>query len=116
MKLHFTLPAALAFALVAGLVQTSARARQDDAAPAAAKAAGSAGLPPNEQNAKAALEKSPRHGEMVDITVPGSETPLRAYVVYPERKDKAPVVMVIHEIFGLSDWIRAVADQLAAEG
>ena len=116
MKPHFTTASAVVFAiaLVAGLVQSSARARQDDAAPAAAKAGG--GLPPNEQNAKAALEKSPRHGEMVDITVPGSETPLRAYVVYPERKDKAPVVMVIHEIFGLSDWIRAVADQLAADG
>jgi carboxymethylenebutenolidase len=36
--------------------------------------------------------------------------------VYPERKDKAPVVLVIHEIFGLSDWARAVADQLAADG
>ena len=42
--------------------------------------------------------------------------PLRSYVVYPERKEKAPVVIVIHEIFGLSDWIRGVADQLAAEG
>jgi carboxymethylenebutenolidase len=37
-------------------------------------------------------------------------------VVYPERKEKAPVVIVIHEIFGLSDWVRGVADQLAAEG
>jgi carboxymethylenebutenolidase len=36
--------------------------------------------------------------------------------VYPERKEKAPVVIVIHEIFGLSDWIRGAADQLAAEG
>jgi carboxymethylenebutenolidase len=36
--------------------------------------------------------------------------------VYPERKDKAPVVIVIHEIFGLTDWVRAVADRLAGEG
>ena len=41
---------------------------------------------------------------------------MRTWVVYPERKDKAPVVIVIHEIFGLSDWIRGVADQLAGEG
>src|SRR5262249_58748418 len=41
---------------------------------------------------------------------------IRTWVVYPERKDKAPVILVIHEIFGLSDWIRSVADQLAAEG
>jgi carboxymethylenebutenolidase len=37
-------------------------------------------------------------------------------VVYPERSDKAPVVVVIHEIFGLTDWIRSVADQAAAAG
>ncbi|MDB5289903.1 MAG: Dienelactone hydrolase-related enzyme [Phycisphaerales bacterium] len=74
------------------------------------------GLPPGEQGAKAVLEKSPRHGEWVDVTVPNSKTPLRSYIVYPERKDKAPVVIVIHEIFGESDWIRSVADQLAADG
>lgn len=73
-------------------------------------------LPPGEEQAKAALEKSPRHGEFVDVKLEGSEHPIRTWVVYPERKDKAPVVVVIHEIFGLSDWIRAVADQLAAEG
>jgi carboxymethylenebutenolidase len=73
-------------------------------------------LPPGEEQAKAALEKSPRHGEFVDVKLDGSEHPIRTWVVYPERKDKAPVVVVIHEIFGLSDWIRAVADQLAAEG
>ena len=73
-------------------------------------------LPPAEENAKAALEKSPRHGEYVDVKVEGSSTPIRTWVAYPERKDKAPVVIVIHEIFGLSEWIRSVADQLAAEG
>ncbi len=73
-------------------------------------------LPPGEQQAKAALEKSPRHGEWVDIKLPSGGTPIRAWVVYPERKDKAGVVIVIHEIYGLSDWIRGVADQLAKEG
>ena len=73
-------------------------------------------IPPGEKEAKARLEKSPRHGEFVDITVPGAKVPLKSYIVYPESKDKAPVVIVIHEIFGLSDWIRSVADQLAADG
>src|SRR5687768_14604927 len=41
---------------------------------------------------------------------------IRAWVVYPERSDKAPVVVVIHEIYGLTPWIRGVADQLAADG
>jgi carboxymethylenebutenolidase len=41
---------------------------------------------------------------------------VRAWITYPERGDQAPVVIVIHEIYGLTDWIRAVADQLAAEG
>ncbi len=66
-------------------------------------------------SAKAALDASPRHGEWVDVPMAGG-SPLRAWVVYPERKDKAGVVIVIQEIFGLSDWIRGVADQLAEDG
>ena len=75
-----------------------------------------ASLPPSEDDAKAALEKSPRHGEYVDVKLPGGGAPIRTWIVYPERKDKAGVVIVIHEIFGLSDWLRGVADQLAKEG
>ncbi|MGH7177740.1 MAG: dienelactone hydrolase family protein, partial [Tepidisphaeraceae bacterium] len=75
-----------------------------------------AGTPAGEAQAKAALEKSPRHGQWVDVAVPGSPTPLRCYIVYPERSDKAPIVIVIHEIFGVTDWIRAVTDELAADG
>ncbi len=71
-------------------------------------------LPASEDTAKAALEASPRHGEYVDVKVDGS--PVRTWIVYPERKDKAGVVILIHEIFGLSDWMRAVADQVAREG
>jgi len=73
-------------------------------------------IPPGEEQAKTAIERSPRHGEYVDLKVEGSEQPLLTWVVYPERKDKAPAVIVIHEIYGLTDWVRAVADQLAAEG
>ena len=79
-------------------------------------AAKSKSIPPGAEGAAKALTDSPRHGEWVDIDIPGSETKLHTYIVYPERKDKAPVVLVIHEIFGLTDWVRAVADQLAAEG
>ena len=76
---------------------------------------GNALLPPGEENARAALNKSPRHGEWVNIYYDG-KTSIRTWIVYPERKDKAPVVLLIHEIFGLSDWMRSVADQLAKEG
>ena len=78
--------------------------------------AAEAAIPPGQDDAKQSLEKSPRHGEYVDIPVKGADKPLRAWISYPERKDKAPVVIVIHEIFGLSDWIRGVADRLAADG
>jgi carboxymethylenebutenolidase len=80
-----------------------------------AHAAGATVLPPAEDSALAALNRSPRHGEWVDVAYAG-HAPLRSWVVYPERKDKAGVVLVIHEIFGLTDWIRSVADRLAAEG
>lgn len=73
-------------------------------------------IPPGETEAKAALEKSPRHHEWTVISVPGASVKLNSFVAYPERKDKAPVVVVIHEIYGLTDWIRAVGDQLAADG
>lgn len=64
--------------------------------------------------ARQILDKSPRHGEWVQIKH-GNRT-VSAFVVYPEVKQKAPVVIVIHEIFGLSDWVRTVADRLAENG
>src|SRR3989475_13079698 len=60
------------------------------------------------------LNKSPRHGEWVDLK--SGERTIKAFVVYPERKEKAPVVLVIHEIFGLTDWVRGLCDQLAENG
>jgi carboxymethylenebutenolidase len=64
--------------------------------------------------AKARLEKSPRHGEWVKVTHDKRE--VQSFVVYPEVKGKATAVIVIHEIFGLTDWVRGVADQLAEAG
>jgi carboxymethylenebutenolidase len=72
-------------------------------------------LPASGDEAVARLEASPRHGEWVKYDA-GAGDSVMAWVVYPERSDPAPVVVVIHEIFGLTDWIRSVADQLAAEG
>jgi carboxymethylenebutenolidase len=64
--------------------------------------------------AKTRLEASPRHREYVPIKH-GDRT-VQAFVVYPEVKSKAPVIVLIHEIFGLSDWAKEMADELAAQG
>ena len=64
--------------------------------------------------AKARLEKSPRHGEWVDVKN-GSRT-VHCFVVYPEVKNPATAVVVIHEIFGLTPWARNAADEVAAAG
>jgi carboxymethylenebutenolidase len=72
-------------------------------------------LPAGAADAKARLNESSRHGEWTMIGAASGDS-IRAWVVYPERSDKAPVVVVIHEIYGLTPWIRGVADQLAADG
>src|SRR5260370_31127843 len=64
--------------------------------------------------AKAALEKSPRHREWVTVKHDGRA--VETFVVYPESKGKTPVVVVIHEIFGMTDWVEDLADQVAAAG
>jgi carboxymethylenebutenolidase len=75
----------------------------------------SAALPSSAQDwAKQHLDKSPRHSEWVTIKSGGRN--IQAYVVYPEIKEKAPVVLLIHEIFGLSDWMREMTDEVAAAG
>jgi len=65
--------------------------------------------------ARAALDKSPRHGEFVTLPEANGRK-LQVWVVYPQVKDKAPVVVMIHEIFGLSDWAEEMADDLAGAG
>ncbi len=64
--------------------------------------------------AKTRLDASPRHHEYVPLKHNGRT--VQAFVVYPEVKGKAPVVILIHEIFGLSDWAKEMADELAAQG
>lgn len=73
------------------------------------------GIPASGPSAVARLNSSPRHGEWVAIKVSATDS-VMAWVVYPERKDKAPVVIAIHENTGINSWTRAVADQLAADG
>lgn len=72
-------------------------------------------MPPAAEGAQARLDASPRHGEWAMIPA-GDGDSVRAWVVYPERSDPAPVVLVVHEIFGLTGWARSVADQVAADG
>ena len=82
-----------------------------------ARQQGTTGLPASNLTAQARLSASPRHGEWVKIAYePASLDSLMAWVVYPSTREKAPVVVVVHEIFGLSTWVRGVADQVAADG
>src|ERR1700689_3830042 len=64
--------------------------------------------------ARERIEKSPRHSEWVTVKHDGRS--VETLVVYPESKDRRPVVLVIHEIFGLSDWAQELADEVAAAG
>ncbi len=115
----------LAGAPAALLAQADPHAGHEPPAPAATAVAATKAtapeLPPNEaippdaEGATAALAKSPRHGEWVDLKL-ADGTKLLTWVVYPETKAKAGVVLVIHEIYGLTDWLRGVADQLAEDG
>ena len=78
---------------------------------------GIAGVPPSANSARARLAASPRHGEWVKIPYgEGSSDSLMAWIVYPSNRNRAPVVVVVHEIFGLQTWVRGVADQVAADG
>jgi len=138
-------PFALILSLAAGLALAQAppaprvpQAPSTPQAPSAPQAASAPAapvdesLPPAEEQAKAALDKSPRHGEWLEFADPSAPAPTAtpgppipqapdgrsggAEQTDRERKEKAPVVIVLQEIFGLTDWIRAVADQLAEDG
>ena len=99
-------------ALQVGVILAVARtvARGEGALPTSA-----AGLPPSGATARGDLAASPRRGELVDVELPGSPVRIPTWVVYPEQS-RAPVVMVVHDLYGLSDWVRSVADAFAAEG
>ena len=69
---------------------------------------------PAQDWARQTLEKSPRHREWVTVKHDGRS--VETFVVYPESKNRTPVILVIHEIFGMTDWVQDVADQFAAAG
>src|SRR6185312_8125226 len=69
---------------------------------------------PAQDWAKQKLDKSSRHQQWVSIK--NGDRTVQAFIVYPEVSHKAPVIVLIHEIFGLSDWARSMADDLAAQG
>lgn len=101
-RIHCSALLSLLIALTAlGPLGSSALAAQD--------------LPAGAEEALDRLNRSPRHGEWVTVPTGGGDEVV-AWIVYPERSDPAPVVLVIQEIFGMTDWVRAVADQLAADG
>lgn len=121
MHLSLTFAAVGCFASVALAIGDPPPASAPEAPPAATTPASpSRPLPPDEAAATKALADSPRHGEWMTISLGpdagGKVEGLKSWISYPERADKAPVVIVIHEIFGMTDWVRSVADQLAAEG
>ncbi len=112
----YPLLACFAIALVTGSSSPAQQAATK--APAAVELKGG---PVDQSGAEAVLKDSPRHGEWVDVAMPGAPgddagAATKTFIVYPERQDKAPIVIVIHEIFGMTDWVRATADQLAAAG
>jgi carboxymethylenebutenolidase len=109
-----------AAAAACGPARPAASPAAPDPAPASAPqpvraATAPAPLPAGAAEAQARIAASPRHAEWVMVRT-GPQDSVRAWVVYPQRSERAPVVLVVHEIFGVSHWIRAVADQLAADG
>jgi carboxymethylenebutenolidase len=70
---------------------------------------------PSSESVAATAPSSPRHGEWIMVRTTAGDS-VRAWLVYPERPSRAPVVVVVHEVYGLTPWIRGVADQLAAAG
>ena len=114
--------AGLTLAFAAACSARQAASEHDHAMPGMSTASGgemagkqNLSLPASSAAAAQRLATSPRHGEWVMIKT-GPTDSVRAWVSYPSRSDKAPVVVVLHEIFGLSTWVRGVADQVASDG
>ena len=69
---------------------------------------------PTERTMKTILNETPRHGEWHQV--PAGRVTVQSYIVYPDRSDKAPVLLITAERQKMTDWLRAVADQAAQEG
>src|SRR5437660_3228635 len=64
--------------------------------------------------AKERLAKSPRHREWLKVKNGNRE--VNSFIVYPETNKKATAVIIIHEIFGMTDWVQQLTDELAEAG
>ena len=96
---------------------SAADLRIPEVVPATGRAQGTPGIPASANSAPARLAASPRHGEWVKVAVgQGTTDSIMAWIVYPSATTRAPVVVVVHEIYGLQTWVRGVADQVAADG
>lgn len=113
MRAHLRLTPLLAASILAACASPASQGAPADSTRAAS--ARQAAIPASAAEASARLAASPRHGEWAMVSAGGADS-VRAWVVYPERSRRAPVVIVVHEVFGLTHWVRAVADQLAADG
>ena len=107
MKTPMIVIATLLMSAIAACAQEPAAAHSEHAAAAPPAAAGQAW-------AKQKVEASPRHHEWVNVKA-GNRV-VSCFVVYPEVKNKATAVVVIHEIFGMTDWVQMLTDELAEAG
>jgi carboxymethylenebutenolidase len=64
--------------------------------------------------ARKAVDQSPRKREWVSVKHDGRS--VESMVAYPQAKGKAPAMIVIHEIFGMTDWVENVTDEFAEAG
>ena len=101
-------------AILAGTLSAASAVHPADGSDAPVAAGLQETLPASGAQANDRLAASPRQAEWV--TIRAGEDSVRAWVVYPERRENAPVVVAVHDNRGMSNWIRAVADQLAADG
>src|SRR5687768_7765992 len=107
MTMRRTLAALVLLSLVpvAGCARNGSAEPQSSATtttpPTTAASTAQSSIPPGANEAAARLAASPRHGEYVMVSAGGADS-VRAWVVYPESRERAPVVLVVHEIFGLS--------------
>lgn len=74
-----------------------------------------AGLP-SEEMAKTVLSAALMHRHPQWIDIPAGSATIRSFVVFPESAKNSPVLVITSNNQGLSDWLRAVGDQAAAEG
>jgi len=116
MRMRARRPRRRALALLAAVALQAACSGQGGAQGGGAAATPESTATPQAPSASASAAGAPTtHGEWVKYAAPQGDS-IRAYVAYPERKEPAPAIIVIHEIFGLTEWEPTVADRLAKAG